>query len=63
MNQLQLAKRAGLRQNTLSRIEKGKHASPRIENLQAIARALGVSLEDLLRLKPLRAPRSKRTAS
>jgi DNA-binding XRE family transcriptional regulator len=40
LTQQQLAKRAGLRQETLSRIESGKHA-PKLATLKKIDRALG----------------------
>src|SRR5438132_12091083 len=42
LTQQQLAKRAGLRQETLSRIESGKH-TPTLKTLKKIDRALGKS--------------------
>ena len=49
----ELPSRAGIRRVTLARIEKGEH-SPRTETLTAIARALGLEVEDLI------LPRSRR---
>ena len=45
--QAELSSRAGIGRVTLTRIEKGEH-SPRTETLTAIARALGVEVEDLI---------------
>lgn len=44
---VKLAETAGLNYNTISQYENGKHA-PRIENLQAIAYALGCDVKDIL---------------
>ena len=52
LTQVELSTRAGIGRVTLTRIEKGKH-SPRTETLTAIARALGVEVEDLI-LPPAR---------
>ena len=47
LTQAQLSSRAGVGRVTLTRIEKGEH-SPRTETLTAIARALGVEVQDLI---------------
>ena len=52
LTQAELSTRAGIGRVTLTRIEKGEH-SPRTETLTAIARALGVEVEDLI-LPPAR---------
>ena len=52
LTQAELSSRAGIGRVTLTRIEKGDH-SPRTETLTAIARALGVEVEDLI-LPPTR---------
>lgn len=44
---VKLAEKAGLNYNTISQYENGKHA-PRIENLQAIAEALGCEVKDII---------------
>ncbi len=54
LTQAELSSRAGIGRVTLTRIEKGEH-SPRTETLTAIARALGVDVEDLI------LPRSRRS--
>ncbi len=48
LNQSELARRAGIAQNTLSRIELGLH-TPSLATLEKLARAMGVPVEDLLR--------------
>ena len=52
LTQVELSTRAGIGRVTLTRIEKGAH-SPRTETLTAIARALGVEVQDLV-LPPCR---------
>ena len=47
LTQAELSSRAGIGRVTLTRIETGEH-SPRTETLTAIARALGVEVEDLI---------------
>ena len=44
-----LAKRAGIPQGVLSYIESGKTKHPRIDTLSAIAAALGVSVDKLIK--------------
>ncbi len=44
------AERSGLVPSTLSRLEAGKIDSPRVEHLQAIARAYGIDVEDFYAL-------------
>ena len=52
LTQAELSTHAGIGRVTLTRIERGEH-SPRTETLTAIARALGVGVEDLI-LPPAR---------
>ena len=47
LTQAKLSSRAGIGRVTLTRIENGEH-SPRTETLTAIARTLGVEVEDLI---------------
>lgn len=47
LTQQQLATAAGLSLSVLSRIEYGGTPDPRISTLRALAKALGVSLDDL----------------
>lgn len=47
--QTELARRAGVKQGVLSDIESGKTKHPRIDTLAAIAFALGVRIEELLK--------------
>lgn len=44
----ELARRAGLARTHVSLIERGTRRTPSIETVQAIARALGVSVSELL---------------
>lgn len=46
VNQAELAKRSGLRQGYISRLETGKH-SPSFVTLQKIAKALGIPVKEL----------------
>lgn len=46
-DQSELARRAGVRQPSLSRIETGARRNPNAETMRRIARALGVSVDDL----------------
>ena len=48
LTQVELAKRAGLAQSTVTQIEKGKITEPRPGTLRDLAEALGVSPMDLL---------------
>jgi transcriptional regulator with XRE-family HTH domain len=48
LKQVELARRAGIAQNTLSQIELG-HQVPSVSTLEKIARGLGVDLSELLR--------------
>ena len=48
-SQTELARRAGIRQGVLSYIENGRTKNPRIDTLAAIASALGVSVQKLLK--------------
>lgn len=47
--QNELARRSGVKQSVLSYIESGKTKHPRIDTLTAIALALGVPVEKLLK--------------
>lgn len=49
ISQSELARRAGIRQGVLSYIESGRTKHPRIDTLSAIARALGVSVDKLMK--------------
>jgi len=49
-SQAHLAKEAGISPSVISDLELGKHNNPRISTLWRIAKALGVSLTDLLRI-------------
>jgi transcriptional regulator with XRE-family HTH domain len=48
MTQEALAAKAGLNRVTLARLERAMHP-PRLDTLEAIARALGVTLADLVK--------------
>ena len=47
--QTELARRAGVKQGVLSCIESGRTKNPRSDTMAAIAAALGVSVERLMR--------------
>ena len=47
-SQEQLAQTAGVTYSALSKIEAGYHTDPRVRTLQKIARALGVTIDDLM---------------
>lgn len=47
MSQDRLSKEADLALNTIVKIETGKNPNPTLETLQKIAKALGVSLDEL----------------
>ena len=49
LTQSELARRAGIRQGVLSYIESGRTKHPRIDTLSAIAAALGVSVDRLMK--------------
>jgi transcriptional regulator with XRE-family HTH domain len=48
MSQERLARRVGVTTNTVWRLENDPVANPRLETLRAIARALGVTLSELV---------------
>lgn len=48
LTQEQLADLSGVNQSAISFIENGTTASPKLDTLQKLARALGVSLEELV---------------
>ena len=48
ISQNQLAKLSGVPQSVISDIESGNTKAPRIDTLQAIAAALGVTIDDLI---------------
>ena len=47
--QSKLAEKAGIRQGVLSYIESGRTKHPRVDTLAAIAKALGVPIEALMK--------------
>lgn len=49
--QKELARRSGVHVVTLSKLERGHEASPKIDTLAKIARAFGIPLEVLIRRK------------
>lgn len=51
-NQAELARRAKLSQPSLWALEKGETRMPKFETLDAIARALGVPLKEILAARP-----------
>ena len=48
LTQSELSKLSGVPQGVISYIESGKTRTPRIDTLQAVAKALGCSIEELL---------------
>lgn len=48
LSQNQLAKMCNVPQSVISDIESGKTKAPRIDTLQAIAAALGVTIDELI---------------
>jgi transcriptional regulator with XRE-family HTH domain len=46
--QQELAERAGVRYETINRIEKGRHAEPRVYVAVALAKALGTTVDYLV---------------
>ncbi len=52
LTQRDLAKLSGVSYSTLTKIEIGVIVSPRLEHLQKIAKALGVTVDNLISLKP-----------
>ncbi len=48
LTQAELGERAGLHQVQIAQLEADRYRSPRLETLRAVAKALGVSLTDLL---------------
>ena len=51
LSQNQLAKLAGVHQSVISDIENGKTKAPRIDTMNAIAKALGISVNELIEKK------------
>ena len=49
LSQEKLARLADVANNTIIKIEAGKNKNPTLETLQKIAKALGVSIEELLK--------------
>ena len=49
LSQNQLAKLANVPQSVICDIESGKTKAPRIDTIQALAAALGVTIDDLIR--------------
>lgn len=52
LTQKALAKLSSVSYSTLTKIETGVIASPRLEQLQKIAKALDVTVDNLISLKP-----------
>lgn len=48
MSQNQLAKLSGVPQSVICDIESGKTRNPRIDTLQAIAKVLGITVDELV---------------
>ena len=51
LSQDKLSKRAEVAYNTIVKIESGENQNPTIETAQKIAKALGVSMDDLIKEK------------
>jgi transcriptional regulator with XRE-family HTH domain len=49
LSQEQLAQKAGITYSTLAKLESGVNQNPKVKTLQQIARALEVSLDDLMK--------------
>ena len=48
-SQEKLARMADVANNTIIKIESGKNKNPTLETLQKVSKALGVSIDDILR--------------
>ena len=51
VSQDKLSKLTGVTYNTIIKIESGATTNPRVETLNAIAKALGVTVDNLLNIK------------
>lgn len=49
LSQERLARLANIANNTIVKIEAGKNKNPTLDTLKKIAKALGVSIEDLIK--------------
>ena len=49
LSQEQLAQKAGVTYSTLTKLESGVNQNPKVKTLQAVAEALEVTLDDLMR--------------
>ncbi len=49
LSQEQLAQKAGITYSTLAKLESGVNENPKVKTLQQIAKALDVSVDDLLK--------------
>jgi transcriptional regulator with XRE-family HTH domain len=49
LSQEQLAQKAGVTYSTLAKLESGVNQNPKVKTLQQIAKALGVTLDDLMK--------------
>lgn len=49
LSQDQLARKAGITYSTLTKLESGVNRNPKVKTLQQIAKALEVSLDDLMK--------------
>jgi len=49
LSQEQLAQKAGVTYSTLAKLESGVNQNPKVKTLQQIAKALGVTIDDLMK--------------
>jgi transcriptional regulator with XRE-family HTH domain len=49
LSQEQLAQKAGITYSTVAKLESGANRNPAVHTLQQIARALGVTLDELMK--------------
>jgi len=49
LSQDQLARKAGITYSTLTKLESGVNQNPKVKTLQQIAKALDVTLDDLMK--------------
>ena len=59
MSQMELAIRAGLSASSVAQLEQGKKPNPTLATLEALARGLGVGLEQLVTLPEPRKSRRR----
>ena len=49
LSQEQLAQKAGVTYSTLAKLESGVNQNPKVKTLQQIAKALGVTIDELMK--------------